>query len=360
MGNMAAFRGPRNGYKSTEKEKYREAVWSSFPKYAKSLCNTRSDAYALILPSSGGEEIETAIRHGIPENKIICVDENPAIIAASKWRKRHPKCKYYGCKISDVASKLEKDGRILAVANLDFCCNFSAELLTELRQFMYFAPMYENSAFAVTIARGRENKATNTLLDMVNPNEYGRVYKKIEEKRARCLCIHLFHNNDGHWRLTGHGLYTHNRHPMVWVSVALADSRKYKPHFKKLDCAAIRLIKTKDNLYWIPFEINRRANTKKARYYGVRLRDQEAYALNEAISDFVKAKKDFHNTLNIVNSKIKSLDLFDERGMYLDMLVHEALNISNTAIALKINSDPLTRYKYKTGDNCTCGMFRPG
>lgn len=209
-GSLATFRGPICGYASDAKQTYRDSVWEILSAHAAEAIRDDERLFALLLPSSNGTEIQTAINHGIPEHKIIAVDENPAIIAASKWRKQYPAVKFYGCKVSQLAPKLAHDKRVIAAANLDLCNNFSDELLDEFSSVKDF-PRWGGMVFALTIAKGREGKALTWLL-----KKSGNDIPILDEPRMACVmscfadlpCLTLL----------GQGKYINNRYPMAWAA----------------------------------------------------------------------------------------------------------------------------------------------
>jgi len=240
-------RGPAKGYVSDAKQEYREKVWASFPDYIVDYCANVSDCYVLLMPSREGKEIGVAIERGIPEEKIICVDESPAIIAVSEWRKKYPKCRFYGAKISEVGYKLNKNGRRIIAANLDFCNNFSSELIAETEEFINTAPFYKGFCISITIAKGRENKATTTLLNMVLGSYE---FMEIKDKRARALFSAIYYNliMDGDVLLLGQGSYVHNRTPMTWLSIGNARNEDMREHFRECDAKSKDMIEAFDRL----------------------------------------------------------------------------------------------------------------
>lgn len=209
-GSQALFRGPLHGYASDAKQMYRDAVWGVLAKHAADEIRMDDRMFAVLLPSSNGLEIATAIAHGIPEHKIIAVDENPALIAASKWRKDYPSAKFYGCKISELAPKLIKDKRMVAAANLDLCNNFSAELLEEIASVTEF-PRSDRMVFALTIAKGREGVALTWLL-----KETGKDNPVLDEPRMSCVMSRI--SGMPFMRLLAQGKYINNRYPMAWAA----------------------------------------------------------------------------------------------------------------------------------------------
>lgn len=124
---MTVHREPTTGYTSDAKQEYREKVWKSFARRkAIHYANVYDNAFILIMPGLGTEEIDTAVDYGMDPEKIICVHESAGHVATSaKWRKKYPKTPFYCCKISEVMEKLVRDKRYLTGANLDFCNNLS-------------------------------------------------------------------------------------------------------------------------------------------------------------------------------------------------------------------------------------------
>lgn len=212
---MTDFRGPEFGYKSEAKNNYRNSVWDSMIAHAKTIMANDDSGVILIMPSKQGFEIDTLIGHGVPESRIVCVDESPALIASSKWREKYKTIRGYGCKISEVGRRLAKDKKRVAAANLDFCNNFSSELIDETEAFISSIPKCNDFAFSVTVMRGRESTVSNKLMQLVESEGFQR----IDEKRLRCLFSIVC--NQGHYDhfVLGQGLYTHNRAPMGWASI---------------------------------------------------------------------------------------------------------------------------------------------
>ena len=98
------IRAPKTGYNFEEKNKYRHKVWSTF---AEKL--DVSSAIVLFLPSKEGLEIPIALSYGFKEENLIAVDDCPAVIAASKWRKEYPKIKFYGNSLSRAGERIKQD-----------------------------------------------------------------------------------------------------------------------------------------------------------------------------------------------------------------------------------------------------------
>lgn len=157
-------RAPKNGYDNDEKQKYRHDVWRVLSEKCLDRLS-QSDAYkVLLLPSKEGIEIDVAMSYGIKPHQIVAIDENPALIAVSKWRKKHPEVKYFGKKVSEIGKVIQDKGWTLAAANLDFCNNFSAELIQEVNGFFEKTPVTKDFSFFVTMAKGRESSALAMLL----------------------------------------------------------------------------------------------------------------------------------------------------------------------------------------------------
>lgn len=206
------YRGPSCGYLSDAKQQYREDIWGVFAERMLDVVLSDKQAYVLLLPSREGLEIDTAIAKGFPAEKIIAIDENPALIASSKWRKKHPDVKFYGCKLSKVGDKLKRDGRFIACANLDLCNNFSDELVSETQSAMLI-PRINGWMWAVTVAKGREGKALVHLLKRAGADN-----KLVDEPRINAL-IECLGIDDSMLMATieAQGSYINNRVPMAWA-----------------------------------------------------------------------------------------------------------------------------------------------
>lgn len=164
---MTVHREPATGYTSDAKQEYREKVWKSFARRkAIHYANVYDNAFILIMPGIGTEEIDTAVDYGMDPEKIICVHESAAHVAASaKWRKKYPKTPFYCCKISEVMEKLVRDKRYLTGANLDFCNNLSPELIYEVQRFMVPGIIDSGFVLQINIMAARESKMASAMID---------------------------------------------------------------------------------------------------------------------------------------------------------------------------------------------------
>lgn len=219
-------RQPKIGYNSEEKQSYRKEVWDALLSMPRS-----KDGKILILPSSGGEEIDYIISRGVKQSEIICIDENPAVIASAAWRKKYKSIRVYGCKVSSVAGRLIKDGFTLDIANLDLCNNFSEELVTEVMSFLRDAPLCENDfSFSVTVSKGREQSVTNYLMNILMTESSWKKsdFTKMKEKRIACLmriCFEVIPKSKI-LRLLKEGSYTHHKTPMAFAVFSINDQIK--------------------------------------------------------------------------------------------------------------------------------------
>lgn len=164
---MTVHREPTTGYTSDAKQEYREKVWKSFARRkAIHYANVYDNAFILIMPGLGTEEIDTAVDYGMDPEKIICVHESAGHVATSaKWRKKYPKTPFYCCKISEVMEKLVRDNRYLTGANLDFCNNLSPELIYEVQRFMVPGIIDSGFVLQINIMAARESKMATAMID---------------------------------------------------------------------------------------------------------------------------------------------------------------------------------------------------
>lgn len=156
-------RGPKTGYNFDAKAEYRENVWKCF---SENIADVKK-AIVVFLPSKEGLEIPVALKYGFKEENLIAIDENPALIASAKWRKKYPKIKCYGSKVSRAFQRMSNDGVKINAANLDFCNNISAELIDEIYKTLDFGYFDKSFLISVTILKGREPKPTNSLLNLI-------------------------------------------------------------------------------------------------------------------------------------------------------------------------------------------------
>lgn len=187
-------RSPKNGYDFKEKSEYRLKVWSIFAE----KIDTET-AKVLFLPSKEGLEIPIALSCGFKEENLIAVDDCPAVIASSRWRKEYPKIKFYGNKLSRAAQRIRKDGIIIAAANLDLCGNISKPTINEIVDFISSGCLLGECVISLTMLCGREQTAVNTLaelfLEAKKETFSGFKYSKFS-KRIQVICA-LIHNKQG-------------------------------------------------------------------------------------------------------------------------------------------------------------------
>lgn len=228
-------RAPSVGYSSAAKQSYRESVWWSLLGQPIS-----GNEKTLILPSKDGEEIDYLISKGVLQKDIICIDENPALIATAPWRKKYKSIKAYGCKLSKVGERLKKDGVTIGRANLDLCNNFSEELVSEVSSFLNSgATSDKDFHFSITVSKGRESSVVNYLMNMLMGEDDWRRsdYCKLKEKRIACLMriaskliqpthvVRLLHEGD----------YIHHKTPMAYACFSinnLMESKHTQPLFE--------------------------------------------------------------------------------------------------------------------------------
>lgn len=224
--NAEKCRSPKIGYSSEAKEEYRKSVWDAI------ISQVGTGGNFLILPSKDGEEIDHLIERGIPQSRIICIDENPALIASAPWRKKYKSIKAYGVKASGVAARLERAKvKLISAANLDLCNNFSEELVNEVFGFLSTTPLDPNFCFSITVSKGREQSATNYLMNLLmQENNWKRSdYAKLQEKRIACLMRIVTPQLPCHWMfsLVAEGSYIHHKTPMAWSVFSIKDTKRH-------------------------------------------------------------------------------------------------------------------------------------
>jgi len=164
-------RAPENGYDNDTKSKYRHNVWKHLSHKAIPILENNHNAKILMMPSKEGLEIDVAIKFGINPEQIIAIDENPALLAHAKWKSKIPKENRFGCKVSKIGKKIQEKGWVIAAANLDFCNNFSDELMEEVQSFIDSDCLIETFYLAITLMKGRETKALLKLIRKIGVNE---------------------------------------------------------------------------------------------------------------------------------------------------------------------------------------------
>src|SRR5690554_4668327 len=177
-------RAPKAGYDNPKKQEYRHNVWRHLSKSSAAILKSNPNSKVLLMPSKEGFEIDVCLSYGIKPEQIIAIDENPALLAHAKWKHKIPKENRFGVKVSKIGEKIKNNGWCLAAANLDFCNNFSKELIDESRIFFKNTPLCNGFSFAVTLMKGREIKA---LLEMIMASE--SVYKVNNQRLQAWLQI---------------------------------------------------------------------------------------------------------------------------------------------------------------------------
>ena len=211
MSTAVKRRAPKDGYDNPEKRKYRHEVWKRLSKKALPILEENENAKVLMLPSSEGLEIDVAMKFGIKRHQIIAIDENPALLAHADWKYKVPKSNRFGCKVSEIGEKIKNNGWVLAAANLDFCNNFSDELITEINSFFAQTPIVEKFSFSVTMGKGRETKA---LLSLINYLDAPDIFM---HPRLSTLWHMVEMPDKEFWTLLHQDKYVSNRVPMLYA-----------------------------------------------------------------------------------------------------------------------------------------------
>ena len=205
---------PKAGYATASKQAYREAVWSALlPVWEETKHDDR--AHILLMPSREGLEIDHVISLGVPENRIIAIDQSAAVIATSTWRKKYPSVKFFAATVADCPTKVNKTGAVIAAANLDFCSNFSDDLIGQFETFCRNVNFYDSARIAVTVAKGREGKA---LVRMVKTSTDGSLGPHKEPRIAALMSCAGFTQEHIIW---SQGSYVSGRVPMAWSVMSL-------------------------------------------------------------------------------------------------------------------------------------------
>jgi len=151
---MTIRRAPRAGYDFGAKRQYRREVW----RFLATHCPVpRSQAQALLLPSSEGDEIEVALNVGFREPNLHIVDRNAAIVATLK--RRYPLIHTYGVAVARAALRI-KSGSI-HVANLDLCSNISPSWF--MSAYAVGRGMAHGGVLAATYLKGRDPIVSGTI-----------------------------------------------------------------------------------------------------------------------------------------------------------------------------------------------------
>lgn len=146
---------PSTGYDFGAKRDYRRKVWGSI------LPHLPVSGHLACLPSIEGDEVKLLLGHGVPINRIVVIDKNPAI--AATLSRRHPGIKAYGCDVAQAIPRMVKDGVTLAAINLDLCGPVSSKLVSLLRTLAESRVVVDSGFIAVTCLKGRETGESRSL-----------------------------------------------------------------------------------------------------------------------------------------------------------------------------------------------------
>jgi len=193
-----SIRRPKQGYVSDAKKEYRKNVW-------KELLDgiDASEITVACMPSKNGLELD--VINSFDVDKIIAIDESPAVIASSAWRKKYPDVKCYGSKTSRASERIVEDGLNPEIANLDLCNNLSSELLEEVTTFV---KNIKPKRIAITMMKGRESKALSYFIGKA-AGEYPRaeLLTQVIADIDSVYCAKIKHV----------GEYLNSKTPMMWV-----------------------------------------------------------------------------------------------------------------------------------------------
>lgn len=153
MASRASRRAPKIvGYATDAKQQWREAVYSRMAFYAP---RPPSQCTLLLMPSTEGLEIEVAQRYGFRLEKMVVVDDNPAVVAT--LRRKYPNLKdTYGVSLERALERIAAEGERLDVVSADLTSNLSQKIaptITCLGSYQHYCP---GSLLMVNITKGRE------------------------------------------------------------------------------------------------------------------------------------------------------------------------------------------------------------
>lgn len=163
------IRQPKQGYLTDVKQNYRDRVYDTFEKmYGKSLQTKK----LLFLPANHDEEIKTALKAGFIEENMYAVDDNAAMLATAKWRKKYPNINVLGSRLGRAFERLKGKNIKIDVANLDLCTNLQLWMFNDLGYFIENL-MSEDGMLGLTLLKGREGSAEIALAKLINKTPTG-------------------------------------------------------------------------------------------------------------------------------------------------------------------------------------------
>lgn len=331
MSKKSQYRGPDIGYKSDAKMEYRNNVWDHISKNQLWRIQRSDNLKVLLMPSKDGEEIDVALNYGFKEDQIICVDENPAIIASSKWRKKHPKVHFFGCKISEVGNKIKSKGWKLSAANLDFCNNLSQELIDETLSIIKSNVFDTEFTLFITMMKGRESTALVTLVKNTNNNRLFK-YPRVSALYASLTRLHSDNNFWDYMRLNTEKQYIHHKTPMIYFGITRDENSIH-------GCAVDRSIEIDDLAPLVLF------SKRRAERYGQGTVNEEV--LNSKVYSVVMTFFYYQNQLikEFLEKQIYIRYYNNDGIKYMTNLIRNYINIPDS-IKLIENEDPYD-YPYK-------------
>lgn len=156
-------RGPKTGYATTHKQEYRKNLYKHIQE---AVCGNIHLKKLLFMPSNTDNEIKEALSIGIREENMWACDDNPAMLATTKWRKKYPKINILGSKLSHAIERLKEKNIKIDIVNLDLCTNLSQWMFDDVQNLIKYL-MRDDMFFAITLLKGRESSSEVTLAKML-------------------------------------------------------------------------------------------------------------------------------------------------------------------------------------------------
>ena len=156
-------REPSTGYNTEHKQRYREDLYRHIQE---AVCDNIHLKRLLFMPSNTDGEIKQALSIGIREENMWACDDNPAMLATAKWRKKYPKINILGSKLGRAIERLKEKNIKIDIVNLDLCTNLSQWMFDDTANLIN-SLMGDEILFAITLLKGRESSSETTLAKML-------------------------------------------------------------------------------------------------------------------------------------------------------------------------------------------------
>ena len=175
---MKRIVGPSNDYDFSEKQRYREDIWSNVKEHLKVH---PSKAKVIFFPSKHGFEIPLILKKGFKEENLYAVERDKDVVKfafSDGWKKQYPNIKYYHKEATEFI-ELASEKIKFDVVILDICNNFSIHLIKEMTNIFEQPFFNDGCIFSTTLIHGRENGEMAALVRIFSKERYDKAIDRM-------------------------------------------------------------------------------------------------------------------------------------------------------------------------------------